>query len=185
MTSKIEIANLALTTLGATPISSLTENSKESILVNGMWDIHRRSLLRRNSWNFATKRVDIPRTINTPNHQYLYEYQLPSDFLRLIQPHNQSDYKIENNKLLSNSEITQIKYIADIEDTNLWSSDFVELFAAKLSAELAYPITRDKDVMRLYHSIYQDKLNYAIFADGNEDGIDEIPGNEDVLRARR
>lgn len=183
MASKVEIANLALMALGANPISSFNEDSKESILINNIWAITRRSLLRQNIWNFAVRRASLPRISAPPHHQYSYAFQLPNDFIRFAQAHTNFNYRIENDKLLCNEESINVSYVADIQDTTFWSPDFTELFASKLAAELAYPITRDKDVMRLQHSLFKDKLMFSIFNDTIEDGQDQIPS--EALMERR
>jgi len=55
--SAIDIINRALQHVGATRISSLTENSKNASEGRFIYDSVRRAELRRNNWAFATKRA--------------------------------------------------------------------------------------------------------------------------------
>lgn len=52
-----EIANGALTLIGARPISALSDTSKEGRTCNANYDVARKAVLRLHPWNFATKRT--------------------------------------------------------------------------------------------------------------------------------
>ncbi|BBL57002.1 hypothetical protein [Methylomonas koyamae] len=181
MASIVEISNVALIGLGENPISALTEQSTPAIAVNAHWNTVRRSLLRRHTWNFAIKRVDLARSTTPPNHAYQYRYALPTDNIRLVQVYTQADYKVEGSFIITNSDNCQIKYVADIIDVNQWTSDFTALMAANLQAEIAYSITKDKELQRQFYKVFVDKLQAAIWADASEDTEDEIPTDANGL----
>jgi|688.fasta_scaffold191930_2 hypothetical protein len=181
MASIIEISNVALLGLGSDPISSLTEQSPNAVVVNAHWNTVRRGLLRKHTWNFAIKRQNLARSATPPNHAYDYRYALPADYIRLIQVYSQQDYKIEGLFVLTNDDACQIKYIADITDTNAWTTDFTELAVAKLQMEIAYAVTRDKDLTKLYSQLFSSKLADALWADASEDTEDDIPTDANGL----
>ena len=85
MAGKVEIANRALTKLGAERILLLTDPSKEARVMNAMFDTVMDAELRRHRWKFALKRATLPALVATPEWGYAYAYQLPSDFLALVQ----------------------------------------------------------------------------------------------------
>lgn len=175
MASIIEIANIALTGLGSEQISSLSEDTKEAILVNAHWNQVRRSLLRRNTWNFAIKRTSLARSTSTPEFGFTYKFALPIDCIRVLEVYTETNYKLENQFILTDNTDCYIKYISDITDTNQWTSDFTDLVAVKLQYEIAYGLTRDKEVQKQYFAIYEKKLAEALFADASEDISDPIP----------
>jgi hypothetical protein len=54
-----DIANLALTRLGATPITSLDDGSRNATVINGIYSMLRDEVLRAHPWKFATRRVTL------------------------------------------------------------------------------------------------------------------------------
>lgn len=181
MASAVEISNIALVGLGANTISSLTDNSSQALTVNTVWDQCRRALLRLHPWNFATKRVELPQDVTAPVFGYQYAYQLPADNLRLLEVHRNNQYKVEGNRILTNSISCQIKYIFDATDTSLWDAAFSELMAAKLRYEISYTITRDKESTNQSFNLYQDKLTAAQYVDASEDISDPIGEADNTL----
>jgi hypothetical protein len=184
MASAVEISNIALIGLGADPISSFTESKTEAIAVNACWNVVRQTLLRSHYWNFAIKRLELARSTNTPGFAYTYKYALPSDNLRIIQVYTDGDYKLENGYIITNQERCQVKYIADITDTSVWSGDFTDLMAARLKAELAYALTRDKDMVTLYWKLFEVKNEQCKWADASEDIEDAFLGGTDLIGVR-
>jgi hypothetical protein len=117
--SPVQICNAGLIKLGAERINSLSENNKRARLCNERFDGLRQEVLRAHPWNFAIRRADLVRLSTTPEYEYNYEYQLPSDCLRVLETAADKDnpggdilgnsitkYKIEGRKLLTNSAST-------------------------------------------------------------------------------
>lgn len=184
MASKIEITNAALVMVGSNTINSLSEQTTEAVVVNAIWDQVRRSLLRANLWNFATKRIELAQSATPPNFEYSYRYALPSDHLRTVQVFTDTDYKVENGFIVTNSERCQLKYIADTPDVNQWTSDFCEVMSAKLASDIAFPITKDLKVTQLMYSLFQSKLQAAIWIDSSEDIADSYQFENSILARR-
>jgi hypothetical protein len=185
MASQIEISNFALVGLGADPISALTEQTNEALTINVAWDICRRSLLRAHYWNFAIVRIELAQSSIAPNHGYQYKFALPSDCLRVIQVYQNNDYKLENGFIVTNTDRVKLKYVADIKDTTYWSADFTELMVDKLKAEIAFSVTRDKDLVQLSHQILNAKLAQANWTDASEDIEDAfLYGSTSLIEVR-
>jgi len=184
MASAVEIANISLIGLGGKPISSFTESTSEAISVNAVWNVFRQTLLRSHYWNFAIKRQELAQATTPPGFAYDYKYALPSDNLRIIQVYTDGDYKIENGFVITNHTSCKVKYVADITDTSVWSGDFTELMSARLKAELAYSITRDKDMVTLSWKIFKDKEEQCKWADASEDIEDVFLGGTDLISVR-
>lgn len=165
----VGICNIALTSLGANPITSLSEGSTESVLASTMYDSARRSILRIHPWNFALKRYELAQTPIAPTYGYTYAYILPADCLRLIQVLDDLDYKLENRRILTNASTVFVKGVCDITDVGLWDESFKDLIAARLRYDMAYAITRSNTQVSTAFEIYKDKLQTAKAIDASED----------------
>lgn len=158
MASDNDIANRGLTKLGAARITSFDDNSTEARAVKSLYDIARRALLRKAVWNFAKKRDKLQSPVTDQDWDYAYQYQLPTDFIRLIQVNDYSEplgfnpgrtsedapYQIEGDKIYTNYPAPlKIRYIADITDPTKFDSIFVEAFATQIAYECCETITQD------------------------------------------
>jgi len=155
-TSDVAICNRALHKLGAGTITSLSENKEKARVMNVAFEPVRRAELRRHRWRFSIKRASLAALAAAPDSDYSFQYQLPNDFLRLIEGGaltNMADltdfrasstalYSVEGGKILTNiGAPLPIRYIADITDASLFDSCFVESFAARLALESVERIT--------------------------------------------
>lgn len=157
MTSKIAVANRALTKLGDARITSLEDDQKAAREVSSMFDIVRDDELRARAWSFSIKRAELPSLTEAPLFGFRRQFQLPTDCLRLVEIAGNwcgpylADYRtspdplytIEGRRILTDlpSQL-QIRYISQVDDTGLWDSSFVEAFACRLAAELAESLTQ-------------------------------------------
>jgi hypothetical protein len=172
MSSRISIANVALTGLGAARISSLGEDSENARRLNAIFDYCLDDLLREHPWNFSIKRLKLEQLVEKPLFGYDYIFQLPTACLRVIEVNDGSyvrdDFKIEDRKLLCDLDTVYIKCILRIEDTNQYSSQFCFVLASRLAAEIAYAVTNNKATAEMAYQIYQQRLQAAKAADAQE-----------------
>jgi len=148
MASQTEIVNRALMLLGADTVTSLADSGKPARIMAVLWDQVRQEELRKNYWNFAIARVSLPSLSVTPDWGFGLAYQLPSDFIRVIQigdytvapsladyiDADTSLYAIEDGKILTDMGAPlKIKYVKNVTDPGA----FDPLFCAVLSARLA------------------------------------------------
>jgi hypothetical protein len=101
---------------------------------------------------------------------------------------NQADkYRIESTsaglKLLSNSSDVNIIYVADVEDTQLFSGVFTDLLARYLSMLLAYKITGNSKERDTQYTIFQKELTDYQSIDSQQGVFDKIE-NSSFLTAR-
>lgn len=196
MASSIEIANRALTKLGAARIISFGDDNKQARAVQSMFDIVRDSELRAHIWSFAIKRTSLAALSTTPDWGYTYEYQVPSDLVRILQVNdiyggpsfedyrNQSvaEYSLEGNKILTDfAAPLKIRYIARIEDTAQWDATFIEAFACRLAMEMAEDLTQSNTKRELAQREYEQALRTAIRSGGLETPPQALPDNTWVL----
>ena len=82
----VDCCNSALQRVGATSILSLTDNSPEARACAIAYDSNRRDELRRHRWDFSLSRAVLAPDSTAPAFDYLYQFTLPSDCLRVIRP---------------------------------------------------------------------------------------------------
>lgn len=167
--SIVGICNIALTSLGANPITNLSDGTQEAVLCESVWDNARRAVLRMHPWNFAVKRTEIAPETAPPTYDYLYSFPLPSDCLRVIQVFQNQDYRLERKRIITNASSCYVKYIYDCQDIGLWDDSFKDLMAARIRADIAYGITRSNTAIQTASAIFQNKLQVAKGVDASED----------------
>jgi len=176
MASQVEICNLALRSLGAVSIAAIDEDSENAWKMSAGYNMYLRALLRSHPWSFAKKETTLSQLAEVPVlEDYAHIYELPPDFVRLNKTSVEPDYshKIKGRRLYSNADAVKIEYVYFCTDPTQYDDAFVEAFAAKLAAELAYSITRDKDVEKIRKQEFMIKLNYAKSMNGQEVTPDE------------
>ena len=145
MATEVNIVNLALIRLGATTISTMTESTRNAQAAEAIYDLIRQELLREHAWNFATKRQDLNEAddYDDISTQWDYAYDLPDDCLRalLVNDDKSVAFEVTDDGLLCNDDEVELKYIKDEDDPTKFSTEFVNLLAMRMAAELAMPIT--------------------------------------------
>jgi hypothetical protein len=184
--SKIDICNLALSFLGHKPITSIdppVENAAKTC--NQHYDNARRELLRQHVWNFAVKRDSLAALTTTPVFGFDTEYQLPVDFLRLVELNNvdtvfyrwgvgfeaeeQEGYTIEDGKILADEAgPLEIRYIYDNTDVSKYDPMFIKVLALLLAVNMGYEIEANGTLRENLRAEYTSELAKARSVDGQE-----------------
>ena len=182
MATEVSICSNALRRLGDDPITSLTDDSERARLCNSFYSDARDSVLRSHPFNFSITRTTLAQLSTAPTYGFAYQYALPTNpyCLRVLEM-EEKDYKfkIENfgtqgRVLLTEQGTANILYIARITDTNLFDAMFVDVLTAKLSVDLAYPVTSSMQVQTQMQKLYQLKLSEARSIDGQEGFMDDL-----------
>lgn len=177
MASVIQIANRALTKLGAARIISLGDDNKQSRAVLSCFDDLRDDELRSHRWSFAMRRTSLAADSEAPAFGFTYAYTLPADFLRLDLVNDEFpavvmdnyigvetlDYTIEGNKILANMAAPlKLRYIARIEDPNQMDVNFREALSCRIAAELAEDLTQSNQKRELAWNEYKQAVSRAV-----------------------
>lgn len=189
MATKVGIANLALTALGADAISSFTDpDSENARKINRVYASRRRATLRKHFWNFALKEAQLAKVSGVPVlDDFTDIFQLPSDFVRIkktdLDEENGERYKIKGRRIYCNADTLKIEYIYDCDDPNLYDDEFIEAFAADLAAFLAYAITDNATLATAAKKEASDSLKHAKSTNSQEGTIDK-PRSGSWIRGR-
>ena len=85
MASQTSIVNRALIKLGAQRITSIDDDDKQARIAKELWDTTRDLELSSHPWTFAKSRAELPALAGTPSFGWGFAYQLPTDFLRMVE----------------------------------------------------------------------------------------------------
>ena len=175
--SVVDICNSALQRVGAKRISSINDNSPEARACLVAYDSNRRDEIRRYPWNFATKRVQLAPDSTAPAFGFTYQYTFPSDCLRVLRPNDPTnDWVIEGRKILSNDgPVLNVRYLADIDDTSQFDSNFYNVVAAALAVDLVEVLTQSNVKKQTLQKDYEDAVRAARRQDSIETGAKDAP----------
>ena len=169
--SKTELCNVALSMFGGQRIIDIDDSdTDEARLCSAIYDVLRQDLLDSHSWNCAIKRVQLNQLSVTPIYDYDYQYELPSDYVRVLEVYKGKDYPwvIEGSSLLSNSDSVYIKYMYDLTDVSKFSNRFSMTLIAYIAATICYNLTESRPMSDLMWSIYKKRFDNAKAIDGQE-----------------
>ncbi len=182
-TSDVSICNRALQHLGASAIISLDDNNVRGRAMNTAFEPVRDAELRRRRWRFSIKRTSLPALSDAPDSGYAYQFQVPNDYLRLIEGGDirslpdLSDYRslssetfsLENGKILTDlAAPLSIRYIARITDASLFDAAFVEALSARLAYETCEQITESSQKKNDCLTAYRLAIREAVGANALE-----------------
>jgi len=169
MASVVQICNSALNQLGASSITALTDNSKNARLCNERYSTVRDAVFRSHPWNCLVKRQTLAADSTSPDWGFTYQFTLPADCLRVlgIDSYN-SDHKIEGRKVLISSSAVKLIYISQVTDPNEMDVLLRETISAGLASDMAYSITANVQMAKLFNEKYALKLSEARHTDAGE-----------------
>ena len=137
---KTGIANLALGNLGEASIQSLSDNNARARACSSRIDDVITTILRMHVWNCALERKLLT-NIGEPIFGWNYIYQLPADYIRVVEVEPVSKYMVEKRNILSNEKTLQLLYVAIPTDINNLDPLLAEAVAMKLAWEIAETLT--------------------------------------------
>lgn len=176
-TSDVSICNGALILLGASTVENLSENSKNARTLRERYDAVRRAELRSHRWRFSIRRASLAALAAAPDSDYARQFQLPNDFLRLIEGGDIYDvadlsdarttpgsalWSIEGRALLTNlASPLSIRYVSDVTDAWMFDPCFVLALSAKLAYECCEAITQSDSKQQLALQRYKGAVRDA------------------------
>ncbi len=178
MATKISICSNALVLLGDRPISSFSEGGEAGTAASNLYDSAYESELVKHRWRFATKKsVSLSRFTDTPQNEWAYQFQLPTDLLLVQRIYPNQAYEIYGDRLYSNMLEAEIDYTYKPDETSL-PGYFAELMELKMAWKLATPVTDNATKAREYSDLYQDAFTIAALVDSQQspsESVDDSP----------
>ena len=168
----VDCCNGALQRVGASSITSLSDNSPEARACSVAYDSNRRDELRKQPWCFAIKRAVLAPDAAAPAFDYTYAFTIPTDCLRILRPATVGlDWVIEGGKILSNdSDVLYLRYISDVTDPTLWDASFYNVVAGALAVDICERLTQSNQKKQMLIQQYEDDVRKARRMDAFESG---------------
>jgi hypothetical protein len=180
MTTRTALANRALAYLGEAAISDITDTtSKAARVCNEIVDQVIDEHLREHRWNCAISRATLAELTTVPNHGFERAFQLPSDFLRLLEVNGAqfdgSDEYLEiedNQRLLTNESEAKVRYVRRIGVAE-FDPMLAKAVALGLAVEIAVPLTANLQLEGQVATLHARALSKAKGVDAVETGSRE------------
>lgn len=167
--SLIGIYNLALVPLGVDRVLDPDEETEHARKCNEIYPYIRDEELSAHPWNFATMQAQCALTTETVLFDYTYAYQKPSDCLRIIKIYEDDDaYQVVGDLIYTDVSTLYIEYIKQITDTNVFSSAFKTVLAARLKYELCFALTGSRTMTLELFEVLQRTRKMAKAIDAQE-----------------
>lgn len=197
--SDTHIANMALLKLGEGAILNITEDSHPAREINRAYAAVRDAELNRRRWRFSIERVSLPALAATPDSDYAYQYQLPGNFIRLIEggdirtvvdmndyrsANGAALYSLEGRRILTNlTAPLSIRQIVRITDTTQYTPAFDDAFASRLAHTCCWRITNSLDKEAACLRDYKQAVREGALA-GALEAASEVTGDDTWMMAR-
>lgn len=159
----VDIANLALSKLGNyTRISSLNDTTRPAIIMNANYEFCRDFVLEEYPWPFATKKDALAPSITEPTWGGGNYFPLPADCISVLGCDNiYTQWKVENNFILTDSTVFNILYTYRVTDPNLFTPMFINSYSSYLAFISAMPICGDKSIRDSMYEMYKIDIGLA------------------------
>lgn len=180
--NKLQLVNLALSKIGETPLSALTENRPAALAVEAVYEPAKRKLLSLCCWPWAAKKLALARSLDTVDG-WTYCFALPADCIRPFhlsvpgvsetgQGMNYGFPPVQweqvGNLVCTELDSVVLRYVSDV-DVSRFPADAADLFAIRLAADIASSLSRDPGLAlqldQLYYREAQVAQNRALKSD--------------------
>lgn len=162
MPSSIDISSNALILIGDNPISSFDDPGAGATAAANLYPTAYTALLANHPWSFALKEQELSRLTAEPDDLtgFQFQYQVPTDMVRLwaIFPH--SFYTIVGDKLYSNTNKLLSRYVYQVDETKL-PPHFVKALEYRLAADFALLVTESNAKSEIFEKKYLQAVAHA------------------------
>lgn len=190
MSSDTAICNIALDILGTDPITDLSDDSKSGRLCKRNFAFIRDATLRAYPWNCARGRELVAALVNAPTFGFAYQYQQPTDCLRVWRLTDQMEssgvkWRAEGRKILTDQgSPLPVHYIRAIADAAEFDPLLIQAIAARLAATIGFAVTGLPGAVNNARGLYADALIEAKKIAAQEQGVPDEFSAPDWIESR-
>jgi hypothetical protein len=164
--------------------------------VNAVFDMTRDYLQRRFSWRYCIKRANLAADSGTPLWDWSYQYQIPTDCLRILQVGQYyptpdlsdlistggQEYVLEGKYILSNQAgPLKLRYLSRVTDPVQFDTAFDMAFSAYLAYILAEPLTASGEQKQMAYNDYRNAIKDAVIANAIENPPESLADQTWIL----
>ncbi len=185
--TEVNVANMALSYLGAKNITALNDGSTEADLCTLFIDRSRDLVLEQREWTFAVEHVILDTPVapapTNPDWGVGFNMNTVGNCLRVLTVHPPTDvasdfltdavlqssqipWAMEENIILCNYDEISVRYIKRVTDFTQFSEGFVFALAHRLAYDLAVPLTQNMQLKEQMFVLYQQSIKEAASAEG-------------------
>lgn len=167
--SEVAVCNRGLQKIGERQIMSLDDKSQQATECKRLYSILRDRIQGEYAWNFCKTRASLPALADAPAFGFSKQFNLPTDFLRLLDVRTSSKWSLEGGKILTDSgSPLEIIYVARVTDTTKFSPEFTEVFASLIAVELVEIFTQSNQKKQLLLEQYELQLRKGLATDAKQ-----------------
>lgn len=185
----IGICNHALVLCGASPITSLSDDSTNARALNAIIENERKSFLTECRWTFSLTRTTLATVATTTvawlNPEEAYVYTRPSDILRIWQMSDiEAIWREEGSYILSDTATLGTLATRDHSEYGLWRHKTVEAFIDKLCSAISFTIMNDKTKAQAFLEKYEKISLPKAMAEDSQTGVHQEVMDDEWLRSK-
>lgn len=189
--SEVSICNQALSWLGQNPISSLDDQSKSAELCKINYPMLRDAVTEERLWTHATVRA-VSEVEDMDEWGQMFRHVQPIDWLQTMRVYR---HVSQRNKITAKGWVKEGKYILSYEkkvylygvrrvvSPDEFTQLFVQALAARIAADLAIPLTENRQLQLDMWNLYERKLSDAASRDGAQ-GSNELIKSDTLINDR-
>ncbi len=151
------ICNQALAKIGSERINDIDDSSVGARQCREHYEQTRDALIRSHWWRFAAARATLSESADAPDFEWNTQFDLPNDFLRFksfysgnntrLQTYTRG-FAIEGNKLLTDEDTCEIRYIKKVTNPAEFDPLFIEVLVIQLAIKLVMSLAGDRLLRR-------------------------------------
>ena len=173
-TTRLELYNDALTSLGERTLASLTENREPRRLLDVVWDAGAVDYcLELGQWNFAMRSVKLEYSPSVePPWGYNRAFDKPTDYIRTCGVCSDEFFRTpllgyvdEANYWFASLDVIYVRYVSNDDeyglDMNKWPKTFDKVVSSHLAAEIAWKLTQSEKRVAAANALLDKRLTRA------------------------
>lgn len=188
-TSKTEIANKALTLVGANPIVSLEDSSQNARVVNRVYELALKSILSEAPWVFALRRSLLAQTTDVPgwyDTNETYVYAMPNECIRVFRTNDrEAIWRVVGSTIISDTSGLGVEFVYYNNSPSTYTASFVEAFSDKLCSDIAFMIVNSKTVAENFLEKYEKVSLAKAMAENAQVGAPDYMWDDEWTLAKR
>ena len=186
----VGLCNHALVLCGASPITSLTQDTPNARALNAVYENARKGFLTECRWTFSLTRSSLATNATTGLFPWTYDeeayvYNRPANALRIWGVSDiEAIWREEGQYIISNTASLGTLYTWDHEEVGLWRPKAVVAFMDKLCSDICFMILNSATKAEAFLSKYQKVSLPAAMAEESQTGMHQQVIDDEWLKSK-
>jgi len=184
----IGLCNHALVLCGASPITSLTQDTPNARALNAVFENARKGFLTECRWTFALTRSSLATSATVMawlHDEESYVFDRPSGALRVWEVSDiEAIWREEGNYIISNTASLGTLYTVDHSEVGLWRPKAIIAFMDKLCSDICFMILNSGTKAQAFLEKYQKVSLPAAMAEESQTGTHQQVQDDAWLKSK-